>query len=222
MIEGLLLAVFVIAAANLFAAIRTMRSSLRSEGLGESRSELLRDQQDRLELLREERRTLIEELERESQERRQLLGHLEGRHQQLAENREYQPQVERQEQERSRLKQELQTLQESLERERREHSENQQAVEQLEREHEDGLTQARQEAERSGQERRRLAEALEGSVRSESRPNNGPNSKSRNWPALGKSLSGRRQGPIAGSVRPPAKGSPHRKKTARGGADPSW
>jgi hypothetical protein len=33
---------------------------------------LLRDQNDRLEMLREERRMLVEELERESRERRQL------------------------------------------------------------------------------------------------------------------------------------------------------
>jgi hypothetical protein len=43
-----------------------------SEELGESRYVLLRDQNDRLEMLREERRMLVEELERESRERRQL------------------------------------------------------------------------------------------------------------------------------------------------------
>src|SRR5919107_4937606 len=58
-------------------AIFTLRSSRRSEELGEGRYELLRDQHDRLELLREERRVLLEELERESQERQrfaELLG----------------------------------------------------------------------------------------------------------------------------------------------------
>ena len=52
--------------------VRNLLNARRSEELGESRYVLLRDQNDRLEMLREERRMLVEELERESRERRQL------------------------------------------------------------------------------------------------------------------------------------------------------
>ncbi len=41
----------------------------RAEELGEGRFELLRDQHERLELLHEERRMLLDELERERRER---------------------------------------------------------------------------------------------------------------------------------------------------------
>jgi len=59
--------VLLLGVAALAVAIGTLRSSRRSEGLGESRYELPRDHQERLELLGEERRTPSEELERESQ-----------------------------------------------------------------------------------------------------------------------------------------------------------
>ncbi len=68
MIDALLAIVFLVGVATLAVAIGALRSSRRSEGLGENRFELLRDQHERLELLREERRMLIEQLERESQE----------------------------------------------------------------------------------------------------------------------------------------------------------
>jgi hypothetical protein len=55
--------------ANLFAAVGAMRAARGAEELGEGRFELLRDQQDRLELLREERKMVLDELERERQER---------------------------------------------------------------------------------------------------------------------------------------------------------
>ena len=50
-------------------AVGTLRSAHRSEQLGEDRFELLHDQHGRLELLREERRVLIEELDLERKER---------------------------------------------------------------------------------------------------------------------------------------------------------
>jgi hypothetical protein len=145
MIEAALLAIALIATASLIAAVLTLRSSLRSEELGESRRELLRDQQERLELLREERQTLVEALEQESQERRQLLGYLKNGGTQWVDGVEgererqlvAQQQAERQEQERARLQLELQRLQERLEQERREHAEHQQAAEQVERERQD-------------------------------------------------------------------------------------
>src|SRR3712207_1991078 len=70
--EVLLAVVLVLGMATLAVAIGTLRSSRRSEELGEGRYELLRDQHERLELLREERRVLVEELKRESQERQQF------------------------------------------------------------------------------------------------------------------------------------------------------
>ena len=66
MIDLLLPAVLVVGIVTLAVTIRNMLSVRKSEELGESRYELLRDQRDRLEILREERRMLIEELERES------------------------------------------------------------------------------------------------------------------------------------------------------------
>jgi hypothetical protein len=72
MIDLLLPAVLVMGIVTLAVTVRNLLSARRSEELGESRYELLRDQNDRLEMLREERRMLVEELERESRERRQL------------------------------------------------------------------------------------------------------------------------------------------------------
>ena len=46
--------------ATLSVAVGALRSARRGEQLGEDRLELLRDQHERLELLREERRTLTE------------------------------------------------------------------------------------------------------------------------------------------------------------------
>jgi hypothetical protein len=58
------LALGVLGVATLVAAIGTLWGARRAEELGEGRFELLRDQHERLELLREERRMLPEELER--------------------------------------------------------------------------------------------------------------------------------------------------------------
>jgi hypothetical protein len=62
---------------TLAAAVGGLRSARRSEGISENRYDLLRDQHDQLELLREERRMLVQELKRESQERQQLISILE-------------------------------------------------------------------------------------------------------------------------------------------------
>jgi hypothetical protein len=63
------LALGALGVANLVAAVGALRGSRRAEELGEERYELLRDQHERLELLREERKTLLDELERERRER---------------------------------------------------------------------------------------------------------------------------------------------------------
>jgi len=146
MIAASLLAIVVIATANLIAATLTLRSSLRSERLGESRHELLREQQERLELLREERRTLLDELERESRERRQLMEYLEESDPRLRENleRRRQARVEN-DHEVGRLEQEHQQVTEELQLELRRRLEIQQRAEQQEQE----LTRLEQELQRS-------------------------------------------------------------------------
>ena len=77
MIGLLLPGVLLVGISTLAVAVNAMRSSRRSESLEEDRYELLRDQSERLEILREERRMLTEELERESRDRRQLTEYLE-------------------------------------------------------------------------------------------------------------------------------------------------
>jgi ribonuclease Y len=146
MIEASLLAVVLIATANLIAATLTLRSSLRSEGLGESRRELLREQQERLELLREERLTLLDELERESRERRQLMEYLEESDPRLSESleRRRQARVDN-DREVGRLEQEHQQVTEELQLEIRRRLEIQQLVEQQEQE----LARLEQELQRS-------------------------------------------------------------------------
>jgi hypothetical protein len=60
--DALLLIILVVSIASLAVPIRTLRSSRRAEDLGEDCYELLRDQHDRLEMLRDERRMLTEQL----------------------------------------------------------------------------------------------------------------------------------------------------------------
>src|SRR5215203_7406094 len=114
MISALLGVTVLVGVATLAVAIGALRSSRRSEGLGENCHELLRDQRDRLDMLREERRMLTEQLERESRERRLLTEYLEQTDPRLMENLERwrqarlesEREVERLEEERERLQQE--------------------------------------------------------------------------------------------------------------------
>src|SRR4028119_852338 len=145
MTDLLLPAVLLFSVVTLAVPIGALRSSRRSEGLGENRYELLRDQNERLEMLREERRMLTEQLERESRERRQLTEYLEETDPRLVENLKWRRQariesereVERLGEEGRRLQQEHQRLGEELEQERRKHLEAQQRAEQLEQEREE-------------------------------------------------------------------------------------
>jgi chromosome segregation ATPase len=163
----LLGSILLVSILTLAGTILSLRSSRRSEALGEDRYELLRDQWDRLEFLREERRMLIEDLERQSGERQQLMEILGETPSQLAEDlkkerREHLEAQERTEdlkQEGLRLEQELHQTKEHLERERRAHLEAQQRAEQLER-HEKEQSGIQQELERLGEERQRLTEDL--------------------------------------------------------------
>ena len=135
--------IFLTCIATLGVGIRILQSSRRSEALGEDRNELLRDQYERLEVLREERQVLIEELEGESRERRQLMEYLGGDQTQLADDRETESQRQAEiarnaqqfEQERLLMEQELHQLHDELEREQQTHLETQQHAERLELEH---------------------------------------------------------------------------------------
>lgn len=116
------LALGALGVANLLAAMGTLRGARRAEELGEGRFELLRDQHERLELLREEGRMLLDELERERRER------LEAQRRVKQLMREH-PHLE--------LERELQRLTEELELEREgrthNHRERQRLGEELER-----------------------------------------------------------------------------------------
>ena len=141
MTDVLLPVVLLISIVTLAIAIGTLRSSRRSEGLGEDRYELLRNQHNWLEALREERTMLMEALQRETSERQTLMESFREADPRLTEDlaRDRQDNVHRaelQEQERVRLEKEL-------EHEREEQS------------------RVQQEAERLRQERKRLAEDLE-------------------------------------------------------------
>ena len=147
------LALGILGVATLSVAVGALRSARRGEQLGEDRLELLRDQHERLELLREERRTLTEELELERRER------LEAQRRVKRLTREH-PHLE--------LERELQRVTEELELEREgrvhNHRERQRLAKELEHV---GLARsedqraARREAERLEQEVRRLTEELE-------------------------------------------------------------
>jgi chromosome segregation ATPase len=157
----ILVTILLVSILTLAVANRCLRSSRRSESLNEDRYELLRDQWARLEFLREERKMLIDELERQSRERQQLTAFLGKTPPQLVEvlKRERTEHLEAQERIED-LEQELQRLEEQLERERQGHLESQRRVEQLERQQKE-QSGTRQEVERLSQERHRLAEDLE-------------------------------------------------------------
>jgi DNA repair exonuclease SbcCD ATPase subunit len=163
----LLGSILLVSILTLAGTILNLRSSRRSETFDEERNKLLREQWDRLEILREERRMLIEDLERQSREREQLMEFLGKTPSQLVEDlkkerREHleaQERIEDLKQERLRLEQELHQSKEHLERERRAHLEAQQRAEQLER-HEKEQSGIQEELERLGEERQRLTEDL--------------------------------------------------------------
>jgi hypothetical protein len=133
------LALGTLGVANLLAAIGALRGARRAEELGEGRFELLRDQHDRLELLREERRVLLDELERERRERleaQERVKQLMREHPHLELEREVQRLTEELELERkgrTHNHRERQRLGEELERERLARSGDQRNVQRLER-----------------------------------------------------------------------------------------
>jgi len=133
------LALGALGVANLLAAIGAWRGARRAEEHGEGRFELLRDQHERLELLREERRMLLDELEgarRERLEAQKRVKQLMREHPHLELERELQRLTEELELERegrAHNHRERQRLGEELERERLARSEDQRNIERLER-----------------------------------------------------------------------------------------
>ena len=124
---------------NLVAAVGALRGTRRAEELGEGRFELLRDQHERLELLREERRMLLDELEharRERLEAQERVKQLMREHPHLELERELQRLTEELELEhegRMHNHRERQRLSEELEQERLARSRDQQNIQRLER-----------------------------------------------------------------------------------------
>jgi|SRR5829696_2040672 len=123
--------------ANLTAAVGALRVARRAEELGEGRFELLLDQHERLELLREERSVLLDELKRERRERlgaQERVKQLMREHPHLELERELQRRREELECEgRTHNHRERQRLDEELEHERLARSRDQQNVQRLER-----------------------------------------------------------------------------------------
>jgi hypothetical protein len=147
------LALGALGVANLLAAVGALRGSRRAEELGEDRYELLRDQHERLELLREERKTLLDELERERRERleaQERVKQLMREHPHLELERELQrltEELELERQGRTHNHRERQRLGEELERERLARAGDQRNVQRLERDLRDlqeSLTQQQQ------------------------------------------------------------------------------
>ncbi len=106
MIEAnLIVGTFVVAISTLLVGLTTLivgilalRSARRSLGLAENRIEYLREEQDRLTFLREERQTLVEELKQERQERleaQQKVDHLEWERRGFPEAQQEGPQMDR-------------------------------------------------------------------------------------------------------------------------------
>ncbi len=168
LLAALLGSILSVSIVTLAVVTRTLRSSRRSEALGEDRYELLSDHRDRLESLQEERQMLLEELERQGRERQGLMKFLGKTPSQLVEDlkKERTERLEAQEriedlvQERLLLGQELHQSKEHLEQERQARLEAQQRAEHLERQERE---QARieQELERLGEERQQLTKDLE-------------------------------------------------------------
>ena len=174
MVYVTLLGILLTCIATLIVGLRILQSSRRSESLGEDRNELLRDQYERLELLREERQVLLGELEGESQERRNLMEYLGGDRTRPVDDRELEQvrmenaqNAEQFEQERLHLEQQLDQLQEELEREHQTYLDAQKQTERLELEHQQ-LTidlqnerQERSEAQQRSEQQEREKASLE-------------------------------------------------------------
>src|SRR5918998_959384 len=80
MTDLILSGILLLGVATFVVAVRVLRTSQRSEHIGESRYELLLNQRDMIQMLREERQMLREELQRRSHEQQRQKEHLHGTH----------------------------------------------------------------------------------------------------------------------------------------------
>lgn len=90
------ISIVLVGLATLIVGILALRNARRSVGLAENRMEYLREEQERLAFLREERWTLVEELKQERQERleaQQNADHLEREHKGFPEAQQEGPQL---------------------------------------------------------------------------------------------------------------------------------
>jgi hypothetical protein len=164
----ILIGVLLFSVATFAIAVLVLRTSRRSEHLGESRYELLLNQRDALEVLREERQMLREELQRRSQKQQRQTGRLEETHSGPSEDPERKGTLdngsaqrsERQEWGQKYTEREYQELREGWEREHRANLEAQQRIEQLERDEEERLR-IQQDKEQLAQKRQQLMRDLE-------------------------------------------------------------
>ncbi len=165
---GLFLLVLLFEVATFTVAIRALRASQRSVRLGESRYELLLNQSDALETLREERQMLWEELQRRSQEQQRhserpeetrSVSSVGPQREQTPDNGSAQ-RPERQEWGQKYTEREYRALREELERERRASLEAQRRIAQLERSEEE-QSKVQQDRERLAQKQQQLMRDLE-------------------------------------------------------------
>jgi DNA repair exonuclease SbcCD ATPase subunit len=192
MIDVLLPVVLFVSVATLAIAIGALLSSRRSQTLAEDRYELLRDQQDRLELLREERRMLIEELAREFKESQQFIAEThpdeaEGLEQESQARAESARGTEEQDQERLRLKQELEQERQARAESARRAEEQEQERLRLEQEHRRLEEELERASRRDSEIQQRIEQLEQERLRLEqepARPNGGPDNgrpKARPW-----------------------------------------
>jgi hypothetical protein len=168
MTDLILSGVLLLGVATFVVAVRVLRSSQRSEHLGESRYELLLNQRDMIEMLREERQMLSEELQRRSHEQQRQKERFHGTHSGSSEDPERKRTLdngsaqwsERQEWGQRHTEREYQKLREERESERRAILEAQQRIEQLEKDEEERLR-IQQEKEQLAQKRQQLTRDLE-------------------------------------------------------------
>lgn len=169
MTDLVLSGVLLLSVATFAVVILVLRTSQRSAHIGERRYDLLLNQRDMIEMLREERQMLSgEELQRRSQEQQRQTGRLEETHSGPSEDPERKGTLDNGSAQRSErqvwgekyTEREYQELREGWERERRANLEAQQRIAQLERDEEE-LLRIQQDKEQLAQKRQQLMRDLE-------------------------------------------------------------
>jgi hypothetical protein len=169
MTDLILFGVLLLSVATFAVVILVLRTSQRSVRIGESRYDLLLNQRDMMEMLREERQMLSGELQRRSHEQQGQEERLQETHPGSSEDPERKRALdngsgqgfERQRREQVYTEREYQELRDERERERRATLEAQQRIEQLEKV-EDERLRIQQEKEQLAQKLQQLMRGLEG------------------------------------------------------------